>query len=398
MFKGLPLASALVAQGHEVQVLTGFPNYPGGKVYSGYRIRLWQKEVMDGITVIRVPLFPSHDESGFRRALNYLSFALFAAILGPFLIQRPQAIYVYNLISIHAVARFFRLLFGSRILLDVQDLWPESVANSGMMRGKYRKRFLQAWADKEYRSADRVAVLSPGFKANLVQRGVPESRIDVIYNWTSESGNALQDPKMTQSPADLKIRTDNDQFIITFAGTMGKMQSLSHVIQAAKDLGEIDAKIQFVFIGGGVEVDSLRLLSADMKNVAFFSRIEPDQIGKVYAQSDVLLVHLKDDPIFKVTIPSKVQSYMYASKPILIGVLGDAAKLVEDAGAGVGFEPENIESLKKAIMALRKLPPDQLQKMGQNGKSYYDANLSFAMGSGRIGQALRECLPVSSRK
>src|SRR5664280_315157 len=129
-FKGLPFAKALREKGHHVEILTGFPNYPGGKIYPNYRVLLYQREMLDGIQVNRVPLYPSHDKSALRRIINYLSFAVSAFLLGPWLIRRPDIIYVCNLVTLSPVAFLLRFLFGSKIIIDVLDLWPESVTSS----------------------------------------------------------------------------------------------------------------------------------------------------------------------------------------------------------------------------------------------------------------------------
>lgn len=184
--KGLPFAKALAARGHTVEVLTGFPNYPGGKVYPGYRVRPWQREEIEGIRVNRVALYPSHDNSGLRRMLNYLSFAFSCLLLGSWLVGKADVIYVYNLVTLGPAAFWLRLLFRAKVLIDVQDLWPESVSNSGMLPGGAANRLLSAVCNGVYRRADGVAVLSPGFKRALVQRGVAPDKIQVIYNWCDE--------------------------------------------------------------------------------------------------------------------------------------------------------------------------------------------------------------------
>jgi hypothetical protein len=128
-FKGLSFAKALKSRGHDVEVLTGFPNYPGGKLYPGYRVRLWQRESVDGIRVNRVALYPSHDRSGLKRMLNYLSFGLSAALIGPLLVQKPDVIYVYNLVTLGPAAYLLRFFYGCPVVYDVQDIWPDSVVD-----------------------------------------------------------------------------------------------------------------------------------------------------------------------------------------------------------------------------------------------------------------------------
>jgi colanic acid biosynthesis glycosyl transferase WcaI len=185
-FKGLAFARELVRRGHEVEVLTGFPNYPGGEVYPGFRVRPWQRERVGDISVLRVPLYPSHGRSVPGRLANYGSFALSASI-GSAFVKRPDVIYVYHppgTIGLPAIiARVFR---RAPVVYDVQDLWPDTVAATGTLTHSTVLRLLGRWCRLVYRNADRLVVLSPGFKTALMERGVPESKIDVIYNWCDE--------------------------------------------------------------------------------------------------------------------------------------------------------------------------------------------------------------------
>ena len=323
-FKGLPLAKALRDRGHQVQVLTGFPNYPGGKLYNGYKLRLWRLEEMDGIKIIRVPLFPSHNRSGVLRILNYLSFGVSACILGPWLIKKPDIVFVYNLITLGPASRAIRLFTRAKVVIDVLDLWPESVSESGMLRSRFVSRLLAWWCKHEYKAADKLIACTPGFKQNLANRGIDQAKLDMIYNWCDESSIIIPEPNSVVAE---ELGFTN-HFNIVFAGTMGVMQALDSIMDAAKLVAKEFSDVKFTFVGGGIEVDRLRNISASMGNVQFLPQMPPSEIGSVFANADALLVHLKDAPIFEITVPSKIQAYLYAGKPILCGVRGDAAKLV----------------------------------------------------------------------
>jgi colanic acid biosynthesis glycosyl transferase WcaI len=185
--KGLDFAKAVARRGHEVEVLTGFPNYPGGRTYPGFRITLRQRETMDGIPVTRVALYPSHDSSASRRAATYLSFACTAATVGAFSVARPDVVYAYHppaTVGIPAIA--LKALRGAPFVLDVQDLWPDTLAATGMVSSPLALRAAGRFCAAMYRAAARIAVLSPGFKRALVDRGVPERKIEVVYNWSRE--------------------------------------------------------------------------------------------------------------------------------------------------------------------------------------------------------------------
>jgi glycosyltransferase involved in cell wall biosynthesis len=221
-FKGVAFARELVRRGHEVEVLTGFPNYPGGKLYPGYHVRPWQRERIDDIPVLRVPLYPSHGRSVLGRVANYGSFAL-SATIGSAFVKRPDVIYAYHppaTIGLPAVVA--HMLRRVPVVYDVQDLWPDTVAATGMVKDSAVLRLLGRWCQFVYCNADRIVVLSPGFKAALMERGVPEAKIDVIYNWCDE---ASMRPNGT-SPVQL---AGPGEFTVVFAGTMGLAQGLEAV-------------------------------------------------------------------------------------------------------------------------------------------------------------------------
>ena len=388
IFKGLPLARALLDLGHEVEVLTGFPNYPGGKIYSGYRLKLYQQETLDGIRVTRVPLYPSHSRSGIRRIFNFLSFGFAAFLLGPWFVKRPDVIYVYNLVTLGPAWRILRLLYGSKVVVDVQDLWPESVSASGMMKSRIATQVLELCCRSQYKSANKLVVLSPGFKQNLTARGIDEKKIEVIYNWCDESSISVPEP----NPEDAARFQFSHRFNIVFAGTMGVSQSLDCVLEAANAVERELPDVQFTFVGGGIEVPRLRTKASNLSNVQFLDPMPPSEIGTVLANADVLLVHLKDDPIFRITIPSKIQAYLFAGKPILCGVRGDASDLVQKSGSGVAFMPDDSDSLIKAVRKFRSMTSDELRIMGKTGRTFYESELSMAQGVHRIEKVLRECV------
>ena len=232
--RGLPLARWLAARGHDVQVLTGVPNYPGGRVYPGYRMRLWQREVMDGVPVLRVPLYPSHDPSARGRVANYTSFALSAATLGAALVGRGDVAYVYHPpATVGLPAIVLKALRGIPFVYHIADMWPESVVDSGMLgNGALRRgveRLLSRWCHAVYRHSSTITVLSPGFKQLLVDRGVPADKIRVIYNWTDE---AMFFPHGRDETLARELGLDG-HFNIVYAGNLGPFQGLSTVVRAA---------------------------------------------------------------------------------------------------------------------------------------------------------------------
>lgn len=385
-FKGLPFAKALKDKGHDVEVLTGFPNYPGGKMFPGYYIRPYQRETMEGIKIHRVPLYPSHDKSAIRRIINYLSFSLSAFFMGPWLIKKPDVIYVYNLVTLGLPAFLFRFLFKSKVIIDVQDLWPESVASSGMLNNKFLLTVLNRICNFVYRKADQLIVLSPGFKSHLIKRGVPSEKIEVIYNWCDEKSIQTK-----SSSADKTKQIDtSDKFVILYAGSMGIVQELETVLISAEQCGTMMSDVLFVFIGDGADRKRLERKANDMKldNVVFLPSRPIHEMNEVYAMADVLIVHLMDQPLFRITIPSKTQAYLYMGKPIIMALRGDSAMLVEKAGAGIVCEPGNSDAITEGVRTLRNADAATRNRMGMNGHQYYMQHLSFEKGVHNVEQLM----------
>lgn len=380
-FKGLQFARELARRSHRVEILTGFPNYPGGKLFPGYRLRAVQREVIEGIPVLRVPLYPSHDSSSFKRVTNYVSFALSAAFLGGALVKPADVMYVYHPPATVGLAAFaISRLRGIPFIYDIQDLWPDTLAATGMMPNRAVLAVVGRWCRFVYRKAAGIVVLSPGFRDKLIERGVPADKIEVIYNWSDQVRINTE-----MGPVDRNLFPAGC-FHVVFAGTMGKAQALDSVLAAALLLLNRRPLVRFTFIGGGVEADSLSRKAAQLglANVQFLPRRSPSEMGTVFLAADALLVHLRDDPLFAITVPSKTQSYLAAGRPIIMAVRGDAADLVRRAGAGVTCNPQSPESLAAAIEELIQLPADERSHIGERGRTFYERELSLRVGVDRF--------------
>lgn len=386
-FKGLTFAKELKRQGFEVEVVTGFPNYPGGKVYSGYHIKWFQREVLDGIIINRVPLYPSHDRSAVRRIMNYVSFAFTSLIYIIFFTRRVDVIYAYHPpLTIGFVAAIYKLIRRNRMVLDVQDLWPDTLRATGMIKNKYVLSVIDKIAKLIYRVSDKIVVLSEGFNNRLVNRGVPQEKVEIIKNWADEDKLNL-----TTEVKHFSIN-DSRYFNILFAGNIGKAQALDSIIDAAEILVSRNSSVLFIFLGRGLEVENLKEIvkSRNLNNVLFLPAVEMEKVGEFLRAADALLVHLRDDELFEITIPSKVQAYMAIGKPILMAAKGDAANLVYKAKCGVIAEPENPVSLANAALKLKLMTKDELQIMGGNGKEYYSRELSMEAGVSKFTKVFKE--------
>ena len=376
-FKGLLFARALQDRGYDVEVVTGFPNYPGGKVYEGYRIRPILRETVDGVAVTRLALYPSHDNRALPRVANYLSFCLSVFLYLTFVARRADVLYAYNPPQTVGLAAAIAKLFRrTPTVLDVQDMWPDTLSATGMMDASLPLRLVGVVCRWVYARMTHIVVLSPGFKRLLVGRGVPADKVTMIYNWADES--AIMAAGVTR-PASMP---ENGRFRVLFAGNMGLAQNLDVVIDAAKIVAVANDKVDFCFLGGGLETERIQKRAVDeqLTNVHFFPKVSMAEVGSSLAAADCLLVNLRPDPLFEITIPSKTQAYMSAGRPIIMAVAGDAAVLVDEAKAGIAVPPGDVKALADAVLTMASLDELARADMAQAAKVYYDEHLSLRCG------------------
>jgi len=361
------MTESLVTMGHEVTVLTGFPNWPTGKIYPGYRQRLVQRETVNGVRIIRIPLYPDHSGNPFKRTANFLSFALSATVLGPFLVPRVDIMHVIHPpITVGFPAWILSRLRGFPFTIEIQDMWPENLRSTGMLRNESALRFIGTLARWVYSKAAIVRVISPGFRLNLLSKGVPDEKIRVISNWVDTEYYR----PVAKSPELLDKFGMRGRFNVLYAGTIGLAQGLEVVLDAAAQLQALLPDSQFVLAGDGVECDRLRreTASRELRNVRFLGRLPSDLMPSLYACADVLMLHLRADPLFAITVPHKVFTYLAAGKPILVGGEGDIASLVTESRAGLACPPGNPEALARAVVTLHAMSPNERQAMGNNGR------------------------------
>jgi colanic acid biosynthesis glycosyl transferase WcaI len=264
---------------------------------------------------------------------------------------------------------------------NIQDLWPDTILSTEIFKNNIGLRILHSLCNFVYRRSAKITVIAAGMKKKLIERGVPAEKIEIIYNWCDIQLICREDRDENLA----KQLGFTGKFNVVFAGNMGKAQALETVIEAAGLLRYDIPDIQFVFIGSGVDVDKLKSLSQkkDLNNVLFLPRRPLSEIGHVLRLADVLLVHLRKDPLFAITIPSKTQAYLAAGRPLLMAVEGDASELVNRAGAGLSCEPENPGAIADTVKQLYYMTPSQRQQLGENGQSFYDKELAFSVAVDR---------------
>lgn len=385
------IAEALKRQGLKLSVLTGVPNFPTGKVQDGYSAWRRAREMNNGILVQHVPLYPSHDRSTVGRVANYASFAMSSAFFGAPLLRSADVALVYSSPATAATAAMVTsVTSGTPYVLLVQDLWPDSVFATGFLTdGKAHRaaRTSLTWfTEHAYRRAAHVAVISPGMRDLLIDRGVPPEKLSVIYNWVDERVMHPADP----DPQWRRLLRLTDEFVIMYAGNHGPAQALDVAIHAMNYLRDLD-DVHLVLAGDGIDRQALSELAQtlNLPSVHFVGPYEPEQMPAIMAAADMQLVSLADEDLFRITLPSKVQAIMACGQPVLACAPGDVARIVQDAKAGLTALPGDPAALAKAIREAHSMPKERLRMMGTAGLRYYGATLSEAINARALADLLR---------
>lgn len=365
-------ARALARRDVHLEVLTGFPNYPSGKLVDGYRVRPYQREVRDGITVHRAPLWPSHDGRAARRAANYLSWSAGASGVALAKVRRADVVLVHLTPATAALpAMALNAVRGVPYVVHVQDLWPQAVLTSGFLddqRMQMVERPLNAMCDAIYSRSAAIAATSPGMVPLIAARGISLEKIAVATNWADESVFRPSAPDR-ELAGQLGITRP---FTLMYAGNMGQYQSLDTVLHAAERLRHRH-DIGFALVGGGIEEQGLRDRARGMNldSVVFVPSVPFKKMTSVLALGDVHLVSLLDLPLSRATLPSKLQATMACGKPILGAVTGDPAEVIQRARAGEVVQPGDSAALATAVEAMADAPRGQLVEIGRRAREYY---------------------------
>ena len=366
------LARHWVKTGHEVTVLTGFPNHPTGIVPTEYRTKLRKlvcREQKDGIDVVRTWLMPLPNGKPHERILNYTSFHLSSCLTGTFL-PRPEVVIATSpqpLVGLTGwwISRIKRVPF----VLEIRDLWPESLTASGVgSQESLLIRSLRALSNFLYRSCDHIVVVTPAFKEELITKwSVPPEKISVVENGVETDLFTPAGPSERYKSA-LGLQ---GKFLVSYIGTLGLAHGLSTAIQSAVQLQTVFPDIFFLFIGEGA--DKAHLLSQaqgqNLHNVRFLSGKPREEIPATINASDLCLVLLKKADVFKTVIPTKMLEFMACGRPVILGVDGQARQIIEDAQAGLFVEPENATALTQAVTRLYG-DSELRQALGRNGRRY----------------------------
>lgn len=367
--KGLLFAKELQAvEGDRVTVVTGFPNYPAGKIYDGYRIRPITREVRDGVEIVRLPLVPGHGRNPLWRIANYLSFFASLLVWGLFAARKYDLVYVYHPpMTVGFAAALFSAVHRKPFILEVQDLWPESVVASGISGAGALERGLAAMCRFVYRRAAHIVAQSHGMADRLIERGANASAMSVIYNWSNSE------------PAPLPPRSaPGGAYEFLYTGNLGIYQDLGTAIAATRIAHAADPRVRLTMIGNGAEKARLAasLTDADRAFIRFRDSVPQEDLLEIVANADCLLLHLRDMPFFEFTIPSKIPFYLAMARPVLAGIRGEAAGILRDSGAAEVVAPESPDAMARAMVTLAGETPARREARGRQGAAYYHEHLA----------------------
>lgn len=389
----LAIVDGLVARGHQVDVLTGLPNYPDGQLHDGYTIRPYRRDQSGRVTIHRASLYPNHSRAAAPRMANYLSFAAGAAMVGATRVPVPDVWLTYSSPATAALPAMLprRRRHRRPHALIVQDLWPDSVLGSGMASPRLTQvigRPLAALSQATYRSADSIGVISPGMRQVLTDRGIEPHRILDTPNWVAP----LQAPERDVPSLRTHLGVDGGTPIFLYAGNLGEMQSLISLVEAFDRV----VGAHLVLIGDGVMRREVEESAATRPHVHVLPPVAAEEVPALQAEADVLVVSLQDTPLLRVTMPSKLQSSMAAGKPILVQGAGDVADVVTKARCGATGSPCSDE-LRRAVESLASASPETRAELGRRARSWYDDHYSADAGAARVERLLQHAIEEHAR-
>lgn len=374
-FKSNDMAFELQKRGHEVTVLTGLPNYPEGKIYKDYGFYKNTNQIVNGVKVTRSWLLPRGKGGGVRIFLNYFSWAFFASIKAFFMSFSSK----YDSIIVHEpspITQFypawvFKLLHKTPIYFWVLDLWPESLQIAGGINNDTVLGVFKRMVISFYKASHKILISSKGFEKSILEKGEFRDKLIYFPNWGED----------IISNGDLTYKIPNlpEGFKVMFAGNIGEAQDLDTIMKTALLLKE-QQNIKLILVGDGrkaafvkqfIEKNSLE------KSVVILGRYPIEAMASFFEKADFMLVSLKDDPIFNLTVPAKVQAYMSAGKPIIAMLNGEGADLIKEVNCGFSVNSGNARKLANSIIVASLMSDEDVYEMGKKSKEYYEKHFTL---------------------
>ncbi|MFC1590940.1 glycosyltransferase family 4 protein [Thermodesulfobacteriota bacterium] len=386
------LAETLSSYGHEVTVVTAYPNYPLGRIYDGWKQKFsGQWEHINGVSVLRCPIWSDHSKSIFFRGLHYFSFTVSATLLIFFRVPSADVFLVHHPPPSLAIPAW---LFNKRgncpFVFRIADLWPEFIAGSGVSKNKALLKIVDVLLRLIYRAASHVIVPSPGFEKRLVDKGVAENKITFVSNYADES---IYYPQEKDKELQQKLGIKESDIIIMYAGNIGQPQRIDVLINSMKRVKH-RPEIKLFIIGDGHCKKKLQqtCLQEGIESVVFFDQMSPEDVNRYYSVAAALFIQLEDQLIWTDTIPSKIYAYMLAGRPIIAALKGDGADVVAAAQGGGICEPCNDRAIADCVVRFADMPGEEREQMGKNNYKYVMSNFSKNIMTKKIEAVLQKAM------
>lgn len=388
------MAKAWIKAGHQVEVITGFPNHPQGELYPGYESQAYFQEELDGIKVHRVWTYITPNKGLIRRTLGHISMWISALLFASKHIEEPDIV-IGTSPTLFAGLAAHRLALQKKVpfVMEVRDLWPGIFVDLGVITNPLVIKMLEVWELWMYRLADSIVTVTEGFKENISQRGIDPGKIHTIPN-----GADLATFHPGGKPTSLSEELDlTDKFVVLYLGAHGISHGLETILNAAARLADLE-EIVFIFVGDGSKKAELqeKAQAENLENLVFLPPISKDLVPLYYNLADLCLVPLRDVELFRTFIPSKMFEIMAMGKPIVASLSGEAAAILESSGGALVVEPENTAEIVNAIRVLYQDPQKRLE-LGKNGKVFVEARYSREMLAEKYTSVMRGIRPRAVR-
>lgn len=384
VFRGNDVAYYLASRGLDVTVVTGTPNYPIGNFYEGYGWFKKTREIKNGVRVIRIPII-ARGKNALTLMLNYFSYFINASIFLLFHLiwHKYDACFVQQLspVMMAMPGVLFKKLTKKPLYTWVLDLWPESLQSAGGINNKYVLKFFELFVSSEYKNSDKILISSKGFEKSILEKGDYKDKLVYYPQWAED---------VFSNPVKKEIPDITEGFNVMFAGNVGEAQDFTHIIEAVKLLTPEDG-IRFVIVGNGRKsawVEEQVKMFALEDRISLLGRFPIDYMPSFFEKADVMLVSLKDETIFNLTAPAKIQAYMAVAKPIVAMMNGAGYEMIKEAECGMAVPAESPEALVEALKQLKAMTSEKRTKLGINGKHYCEENFDKEICLNRLFKLL----------
>ena len=376
VFRGNDIAFDMAKKGVDVTVICGTPNYPQGKFFKGYDPFKRNREIIDGVTVIRIPIIPRGTGSKIQLMLNFFSYFVNASLYLPFhllLRKKYDACFVQQLspVMMSFPGVVFKKLTHRKLYTWVLDLWPESIKVAGGINNRRILGFFGWFSKLEYKNSDCIYVSSKGFKKNIITKGDFAHKIKFLPNWAED---AIKSSEILPIPALPK------GFNVLFTGNIGEAQDFESIVEAARLLSP-EESIHFIIVGDGRKKQWVENQISNHNigdRIILLGRYDITYMHSFFNAADCMLLSLKDDEIMNLTVPAKMQAYLTSGKPIVAMINGDANELIAEINCGIAVDASNPAKLVNAIRSIKALSPLEREQMGRRGRQYCNENYDKA--------------------